>query len=333
MPDPIDPSKTIIFKDTDFQDLIYQTAYSHSHNLTVSGGNERSTFYAGLGYMDSEGTAITTKYKRLSFSLNGSIKLRDNLNVVGRVMYTTSSNNEVFGLADIFYRSATTPIDSQIYIRGRNVGPGTKSGIGNPVYHLKNDVRKNSKTICLFLSLPIGKFCPDFLSLRNYPCINIRMTVIHLSGLLERFHDLQRFSGKPRDLITKRCKDRWIWSWDIRNYFAESHNLDVKAGFSYFGREKSTLEAKGSGAATDLIPTLNAAAIAKSVKGDGSDQVIAGFFARVNYDYKDRYLVSLSARYDGASNLGDDHKWGFFPEYPLVGMYITRNFGLLYRTS
>ncbi|MFR5658158.1 MAG: hypothetical protein ACLUDU_09275 [Butyricimonas faecihominis] len=43
MPDPIDPSKTIIFKDTDFQDLIYQTAYSHSHNLTVSGGNERST--------------------------------------------------------------------------------------------------------------------------------------------------------------------------------------------------------------------------------------------------------------------------------------------------
>ena len=95
--------------------------------------------------------------------------------------------------------------------------------------------------------------------------------------------------------------------------FAESHNLDVKAGFSYFGREKSTLEAKGSGAATDLIPTLNASAIAKSVKGDESDQVIAGFFARVNYDYKDRYLVSLSARYDGASNLGDDHKWGFFP--------------------
>ena len=95
--------------------------------------------------------------------------------------------------------------------------------------------------------------------------------------------------------------------------FMETHNLDVKAGFSYFGREKSTLEAKGSGAATDLIPTLNASATAKSVKGDESDQVIAGFFARVNYDYKDRYLVSLSARYDGASNLGDDHKWGFFP--------------------
>ena len=87
----------------------------------------------------------------------------------------------------------------------------------------------------------------------------------------------------------------------------------MKAGFSYFGREKSTLEAKGSGAATDLIPTLNASAIAKSVKGDESDQVIARLFARVNYDYKDRYLVSLSARYDGASNLGDDHKWGFFP--------------------
>ena len=69
-----------------------------------------------------------------------------------------------------------------------------------------------------------------------------------------------------------------------RNRVLTRINLDVKAGFSYFGREKSTLEAKGSGAATDLIPTLNAAAIAKSVKGDESDQVIAGFFARVNYE-------------------------------------------------
>ena len=137
MPDPIDPSKTIIFKDTDFQDLIYQTAYSHSHNLTVSGGNERSTFYAGLGYMDSEGTAITTKYKRLSFSLNGSIKLRDNLNVVGRVMYTTSSNNEVFGLADIFYRSATTPPTAKYTYEDGTLAPGQNRSIGNPVYHLK----------------------------------------------------------------------------------------------------------------------------------------------------------------------------------------------------
>ncbi|MFR5658160.1 MAG: hypothetical protein ACLUDU_09285 [Butyricimonas faecihominis] len=59
-----------------------------------------------------------------------------------------------------------------------------------------------------------------------------------------------------------------------------------------------------------MIPTLNAAAIAKSVKVMKVIELPDSLLA--NYDYKDRYLVSLSARYDGASNLGDDHKRGFF---------------------
>ncbi|WP_288633994.1 TonB-dependent receptor [uncultured Butyricimonas sp.] len=313
MPDPIDPSKTIIFKDTDFQDLIYQTAYSHSHNLTVSGGNERSTFYAGLGYMDSEGTAITTKYKRLSFSLNGSIKLRDNLNVVGRVMYTTSSNNEVFGLADIFYRSATTPPTAKYTYEDGTLAPGQNRSIGNPVYHLKNDVRKNSKdNLSLSIAadweiLPGFSFTPQ-LSLYKYTYDGYSFIPAYWNGSMT-YNDSREATGS----YNKTMQGQMDLVLGYQKLFAESHNLDVKAGFSYFGREKSTLEAKGSGAATDLIPTLNASAIAKSVKGDESDQVIAGFFARVNYDYKDRYLVSLSARYDGASNLGDDHKWGFFP--------------------
>ena len=144
MPDPLDPSKTIIFKETNFQDLIYQTAYSHSHNLTVSGGDERATFYAGLGYLSSEGTAITTKYKRLSFSLNGSLKLRENLQVNGRMIYTSSRNNEVYDLAQIFYRAATLPPTAKFTYEEGTLAPGQNRSIGNPVYHLNNDKRKNS---------------------------------------------------------------------------------------------------------------------------------------------------------------------------------------------
>jgi TonB-linked SusC/RagA family outer membrane protein len=81
--------------------------------------------------------------------------------------------------------------------------------------------------------------------------------------------------------------------------------------------------ASGRGAATDLIPTLNASAEPVSVSNvnigatnfssANSEQIIFGYFGRVNYDYKRKYLLSFSARYDGASNLGDENKWGFFP--------------------
>src|SRR5690606_36371823 len=57
----------------------------------------------------------------------------------------------------------------------------------------------------------------------------------------------------------------------------------------------------------------NASALPVAVGGSESDQVITGYFARMNYDFNQKYLLSLTGRYDGASNLGDNYKWGFFP--------------------
>ena len=313
MPDPLDPSKTIIFKDTDFQDLIYRTAYSHSHNLTVSGGDERASFYAGLGYLSSEGTAITTEYKRLSFSLNGSLKLRDNLQVTGRMMYTTSNNNEVYDLAQIFYRAATLPPTAKFTYEDGTLAPGQNRSIGNPVYHLNNDKRKNSKdNLALSMSaeweiVPGLKFVPQ-LSLYKYITDGRTFTPAYWNGS-STYNTTREATGT----YNKTLQQQMDFVLGYEKMFAKAHNLDVKAGFSYYKREASTLKAVGQGAATDLIPTLNASATPKSVNSTESDQVIAGFFGRVNYDYKDRYLLSLSARMDGASNLGEDHKWGFFP--------------------
>ena len=313
MPDPIDPSRTIIFKDTDFQDLIYRTAYSHTNNLTLSGGNEQATFYAGLGYTSSEGTVITTKYRRLSFTLNGSLKLRDNVTVGGGVMYTTSSDNEVYDLAQIFYRAATLPPSAKFTYEDGTLAPGQNRSIGNPVYHLNNDKRKNSQdNLQLTLRadweiVPGLTFSPQLAMYKN-TADSRTFTPAYWNGSMS-YNNTREAKGT----YEKTLQGQMDLVLGYANRFKDAHNLDVKAGFSYYGRERSTLSATGQGAATDLIPTLNASATAKDVDGTESTQVIAGFFGRVNYDYKDRYLVSLSARFDGASNLGDDHKWGFFP--------------------
>lgn len=145
MPDPADPSKTLIFQDTDFQDLMYKTGISHNHNLSVSGGTDKATFNAGVGYMTADGTVITTKYSRLSFNLNGDIKVKDNLSFFSRVMFSKSLTNTPYGSTAVtFYRNAGLAPAAKYKFEDGTLAPGTNNGIGNPEYHMNSRVSNNS---------------------------------------------------------------------------------------------------------------------------------------------------------------------------------------------
>ena len=99
----------------------------------------------------------------------------------------------------------------------------------------------------------------------------------------------------------------------MKKSFENKHNFQGKVGFSYFRRANNSFSATGRGAATDLITTLNAAAEPVRVTGSISEQIILGYFGRITYDFERKYLFALNARVDGASNLGEENRWGFFP--------------------
>ncbi|GAA4464567.1 TonB-dependent receptor [Nibrella saemangeumensis] len=313
MPDPTDPSKTIIFKDTDFQRAIFRTAHTHNHHVSLSGGTDKGSFNAGIGYLNSQGTAITTRFDRLTFNLNGDLKVRNNMSVFGRTMYTRSGNNEVFDLAQIFYRSASTPPTTKFTFEDGSLAPGQSRSIGNAVYHLNNDKRKNSREK---LTLSVGGRWDILPGLSFEPQVSLYKETDDAYAFIPAY-----WNGTASRVVTRSASSSYSrmmqWQGDgVFSYFktvGQAHNFDVKAGISYFGRQLYSLSGSGQGAATDLIPTLNASPTPVAVGGAISDQVILGYFSRVNYDYKQKYLFSLNARYDGASNLGTDHKWGFFP--------------------
>ena len=314
MPDPVDPSKTIIFSDTDFQKLTYQRGISHNNHLSVSGGTDKATFNAGLGYLSNQGTVITTKYDRLTFSLNGDVKVRDNLSVFGRVLYTNSHQNTPgFGTNVVFYRSAGLAPTAKYQFEDGSLAPGTNNGIGNPVYFMNNRVNENT-TDNLTLSfgghwqiLPGLSFDPQ-ISLFNVNTDGYAFQPAFLNG--------------PLSLVSTRVANATNYRWNQRQadgVFSYNksvggrHNFDAKLGYSYFDRKISNLSASGRGASTDLIPTLNASSEATAVSSSISELLILGVFGRINYDYDQKYLLSINARYDGASNLGEKNKWGFFP--------------------
>lgn len=316
MPDPLDPSKTIIFKETIYQDLIYQTGHTHNHNVNVSGGTDRATFNAGVGYILGEGTAIETDYKRLSLNMNSTLKVYDNLDVTGRMLYSTRSWSQVPSIANTFYRAASLPGTAKYMFEDGALAPGQNRSIGNPHYHLRgphapqgaNSVNGLTMGLSGKWQIMEGLVFEPIVSLVSNSSDAYSFNPTYLNGVGALVDSRTASSGYSKTTQ---------WQADaVMTYtktFGFGHNLEAKAGFAHFSRNNLGISAAGRDAATDLIPTLNAAPTPTSVGGSITDLVIQGGFSRINYDYQSKYMVSLNARYDGASNLGADHRFGFFP--------------------
>ncbi len=307
MPDPLDPTKTIIFQDTDFQSMLYRTGISHDHSVSVTGGTESAAFNAGLGYFSNEGIAIGTGYERLSLNLNSDLKVNNKLKVFGRLLYSKSWQD---GDQWPYDRTQSISPTAKYRFEDGTLVPGR--GGNNPEYNLGTWVRKrvNDKwTVSLGATwdiLPGLSFDPQ----------------ISLYSVYSDRREFRKAYRNGPNLISTRAASASFFKhiqyqadavFSYNKSFANLHHISAKAGLSYFNRGITNLSASGQGAASDLVPTLNASASPVSINGNESNQVIAGYFSSINYDFDKRYLMTLNMRYDGASNLGDKNKWGYFP--------------------
>lgn len=314
--DPVDPTKTIIYKGTNYQDLIYRTAISHNHYLSASGGSDKATYYMGIGYLNGEGTAISTDYRRLSVNLNGTLQVASNLKVTSHLLYADTKTNSVSSIANIFYRSASLPGTAKFRFQDGTLAPGQSSSIGNPLYYLTGPYAvqgdQDYDNITLSLTgdwdiLPGLSFEP---SIGMYKARNdgYSFQPAYLNGV-NNFVTTRNASATYSKTLQYQANAVLTY---VKS-FAGDHNIELKAGYSDWYRENYSTSASGKGASTDIIPTLNASGLPVSVSGSQSALVIQGLFYRFDYNYKAKYMISLDGRYDGASNLGKAHRYGFFP--------------------
>lgn len=312
MPDPIDPTKTIIFDDFDFQNNIYRTGISGNHSISASGGTDKGSFSAGLGYLNNDGIVITTNFKRLNGHINGDFNIKDNLKVFGRLIYSNSQDNNPTSEAT-FGRSIGLPPTAKYKFEDGTLAPGASSSLGNSEYLLNTVDRRN---VGDDLTVAFGAQWKILPGLTFDP----QVSLWQVTGDARSFQ--RAFWNGPLSYVTTRTasssnsKSLQKQADGVFTYIKslkDDHNIEAKAGFSYYSTFSSSLSGNGRDAATDLIPTLNASALPVSISSAESEQLIFGYFGRINYDFKQKYLLSVNARYDGASNLGEAYKWGLFP--------------------
>lgn len=312
IPDPIDPSRKLIFSNTDWQSMLFRKTLSQSHTISVSGGNQKARFYLGLGYLDSKGIAIQTDYKRFSLNLSGELNINDNIKLYSRVMYANTQNKQAPTI-DVFKSSLIAPVTNKLYFEDGTLSPGRNFGYSNPFYRMSV---YNPKNLANDLTMIVGGEAKILPGLSFTPQVSLQ----YAGGYSRNF--LRTYLNGPTTLVTSRTATG-SYAQTFRpqanavltygKIFNDVHDFEIKGGLSYLWSNNISLSATGTNAATDIVPTLNASATPTEVSGSETQHTLIGYFSRATYNYKRKYLLNVSLRYDGASNLGADNKWGLFP--------------------
>ena len=320
MIDPIYGDK-LIYKNTDIADFNVQTpAFSQDYNLSVSGGNEKGNYYAGLGYNKSDGTAYGNWYKRITFTFNADYKLKEWLTSSSSFNFADATWNGLPATqtaeANYFSRCLSLPPTFRGYNADGEMLLGPNSGDGNQQYNFDKFVRdQNTDKFTMNQS-----FTVNFMK-----GLSLKLGAIwyYQEEKDESFN--KDYLSSPGNKVTSRSTSAYYDRTLDQTYNAvlnynyqinKDHYLDAMAGFEYYDSYNKGFNASGSGAPTDDFMDLQYTSKEegkRSIDSWHSRQRIMSFFGRVNYDYQSKYLLSLVLRKDGYSKLAKENRWGVFP--------------------
>ncbi|CAK7084595.1 MAG: TonB-dependent receptor SusC [Parabacteroides sp.] len=316
---------------TNWMDEISRTGFAHQHTLTISGGNTKSNYRASIDYKDANGIDIRSNRKEYGarFSINHATKsglLNFSANVSPRFVYRNNSDWSVFRLA--LEANPTTPVfDPKIPGQYSNFN-GQAANI-NPVELLKLD-QSGGETKLLDWDATVKLNLLPLLAKDGESIHSLNTQVTLAQQQNDNFNfwfrpatsTLAQNSGRSGEASRDYGKSRQESLEWLINYAMEKkeHRLKVMGGYSYQYFQNSGMSAANKDFPSDIL-SYNNLSQGEWAKEEGrnemgsykNDSKLIAFFGRVNYDYKGRYLLAVSYRYEGSSKFGKNNKWGHFP--------------------
>ena len=320
-----------IYPNTNWMDLLFSRALIHEHNLRFSGGTEKIIYNLSLGYLNQDGILMGTASEKYSTNLRISVQLTKRLSFEGAVMGTFRDNDDnVAGVSTAMNRlMRMVPIqpagrfedgrwpDSWVLTPGQN-------SFDNPLIRATEGYRKlKNNNVLGSLSLKY-----NILNGLDY---EIKAAVNNSDVLLEQFtpliwlHDARTgLRTRPWSSISRRFSsyDRSPMltifnTLSYRKLIADQHSISLLAGYSFERRKSLDFDAQIDGFPSNDLTEFDIGTLNPTVGGASSVSVILSYFGRLQYSFRDRYLVESNFRYDGSSRFHPDNRWGFFPSFSL----------------
>jgi len=307
MPDPLDPTKTLIFQDNNFQDEIYKKAVWQNYYVGLDGGNEGVRYNVSLGYTDDAGVAIATGFGRLNLRSNIDVNINRHLSLVAGFDYSRANSQEYTYQMNVISRGLATPPTQKKYNDDGTPTKGYNATSPNPLwYAYYNDKSREDKRISAFGKLTYriidGLKVESQLSTYNHHYIS------------DSFQKANEFNGlRPTTSTFEELKRDKLDIYATYDKGFREHSFSVMGGYSYQKDKGQFLDASVDGASSDKVPTLTAGPNKKDANSALTQDVTIGYFGRLTYDFMKKYLFSVTFREDASSRFAKGKQWGFFP--------------------
>ena len=307
MPDPLDPTKTLIFQDNNFQKEIYRNALWQNYYVGINGGSEKIKYNASAGYTNDGGVAIATNYSRLSMRNNLDIKINKKLSFAMGFDYSKTNSSEYPNQMNVISRGLATPATQKKYNADGTPTKGRNATSPNPLwYEYYKDQSNVQKRLAAF-----GKL--------TYRIIDGLKAEVQVSTFnhhwrsdsfekANEFNSLRTTTAEYGELNRNKLEVIGTYNKSINE-----HSFSITAGYSYQRNKNQSMSATVTGASSDKVPTLTAGPTKKAADSEFTEEVTIGYFGRLTYDYQKKYLFSATFREDASSRFAPGNQWGFFP--------------------
>ena len=319
----LDPAGITPAADTDWFKETTRTGLVQQYNVSLSQGTENGTSFFSLGYYKNDGIIKKSDFQRLSARMNSTYKL---LNVGDRKIvtvgehFTVNRTNELQApggfLENVLQFNPSLPVYTTT---GQFAGPvGGYPDRENPVARLD----RNSDNRYTYWRM----FGDAFININPIADLNLKTTFgLDYSQKQQRIFTYPITEGtvaNPTNAVEAKQEHWTKWMWNaIATYNLERglHRGDIMIGTELNREDDSWLSGKAYDFAV-LNPDYmwpNAAVGEAEAYGSGEGYTLVSFFGKVNYTFADRYLASLTLRYDGSSRFGRNNRYGTFPSVSL----------------
>jgi TonB-dependent starch-binding outer membrane protein SusC len=320
-----------------WQKEMFQDAPMKSYQLGVAGGTDDMKYSLSTSYLDQDGIAVGTNLKRVNLRANFDTKIanRFNFGVVLAPSVEWSNTGRVDGKDNTAMVAIQMPpvVDKEAgrYTGAMPFGSYAWSGrYQNPIANMERstfNARRYRLNSNAFLNIDIvsglqAQFMAamDFnyyTDLRFTPTSALRDWATTAEGAATSARRDQNWSNRYlfQSLLT------------YKKSFAKTHNIDALLGYSVEPTQFENSSQTGTGFANDWSPVFNTATVKTLASSIGSGKAgLLSYFGRVNYNYKNKYILSSSLRRDGSSKFGANKRWGVFPAASAAWLISEENF-------
>jgi TonB-dependent starch-binding outer membrane protein SusC len=318
----LDPS--LLGAGTDWQRELFNNAPMNKHQLNLSGGSNNTTYYMSGEYLDQQGIAAGSGFKRYSFRLNLDNKPREWATIGANLSFNQTNEN----LATTNYGDAASPLIAnalrltpQIPVVNLNGSWGSSdpvNGAGqyaptNPIALASLITNKNMRRQFLG-GLNVAITPAKGLTIRS----SFNATIG--SGMATYYsptYELDQWHFNKIASLANATYQSWYWNWnELAEYTRQfgKHNVSAMVSHESQASEYQALSAGRSGFLTNDIFDVNAGDAKTATNGGGTyPWAQESYLGRVNYNYDNRYLLTGTYRRDGSPYFGPEKRWGSFP--------------------